>query len=143
MRIVLQIVNEASVEVEKKIVANIQKGYLLLVGFFKDDTEIEVKKMAEKISKLRVFPDENGKTNLSLNNVGGAILSVSQFTLCADLNGTNRPSFSDSAKREDAIKLYDLFNDELRKQGFEVQTGVFGADMKVNLINDGPFTLVL
>ena len=143
MRIVLQIVNEASVEVEKKIVANIQKGYLLLVGFFKDDTEIEVKKMAEKISKLRVFPDENGKTNLSLNNVGGAILSVSQFTLCADLNGTNRPSFSDSAKREDAIKLYDLFNDELIKYGFEVQTGVFGADMKVNLINDGPFTLVL
>ena len=143
MKVVLQIVDNASVEVEGKIVGNIGKGYLLLVGLFKDDGEENVRKMAEKISKLRIFPDENGKTNLSLANIGGAILSVSQFTLCADLNGCNRPSFTNSAKREDAIRLYNLFNDELRKYGFEVQTGVFGADMKVNLINSGPFTLVL
>ena len=143
MKVVLQIVDNASVEVEGKIVGNIGKGYLLLVGLFKDDGEENVRKMAEKISKLRIFPDENGKTNLSLANIGGSILSVSQFTLCADLNGCNRPSFTNSAKREDAIRLYNLFNDELRKYGFEVQTGVFGADMKVNLINSGPFTLVL
>lgn len=143
MKVVLQIVDEASVQVDNNTVANIKKGYLLLVGFFKEDTENEVKKIAEKISKLRIFPDELGKTNLSLKDVKGEVLSVSQFTLCADLNGTNRPSFSNSAKREDAIRLYDLFNEELRKYGFEVKTGIFGADMKVKLINNGPFTIVL
>lgn len=143
MKVVLQVVDEASVKVENKTIAEIKKGYMLLVGVFQGDTEENAIKMAEKVSKLRVFPDENGKTNLSLSTVGGAILSVSQFTLCADLNGCNRPGFSNSAKREDAIRLYDLFNDKLRGFGFEVQTGVFGADMKVCLVNDGPFTLVL
>lgn len=143
MKVVLQIVDEASVKVDNKVIGEIQKGYMLLVGIFQNDDENNVIKIAEKISKLRIFPDENGKTNLSLSTVGGKILSISQFTLCADLNGCNRPGFSNAAKREDAIRLYNLFNDELRKHGFEVQTGEFGADMKVSLVNDGPFTLVL
>ena len=143
MKVVLQIVDEASVKVDNKIIGQIGKGYLLLVGIFQGDTDNNVIKMAEKISKLRIFEDENGKTNLSLATVNGSILSVSQFTLCADTSQGNRPSFVNSAKREEAIRLYELFNLELRKYGFEVQTGEFGADMKVSLINDGPFTLTL
>jgi len=143
MRVVLQVVNEASVVVNKQVVGSINKGYLLLVGIYEDDSEEKVVKLTEKISKLRVFPDNEGKTNLSLRDVDGSILSVSQFTLCADLNGCNRPSFFKAAKREKAIKLYNLFNNELRKLGFEVSEGIFGADMKVNLVNDGPFTLVV
>ena len=143
MKVVLQIAEKASVKVGKDIVGEIGRGYLLLVGIIEDDKEDNVYKMAEKISKLRVFPDVNGKTNLSLKDVTGEILSVSQFTLCADLSGTNRPSFSKAAKREKAMSLYQLFNDELRKHGFIVKTGVFGEDMKVALVNDGPFTLVL
>lgn len=143
MKIVLQVVEKASVEVEKKVIGEIGKGYLILVGVFESDEEINALKLADKVSKLRVFPDENGKTNLSLKDVEGKILSVSQFTLCADLNGCNRPSFSLAAKREKATKLYELFNKQLRDNGFDVQTGEFGADMKVNLINDGPFTILL
>ena len=143
MKIVLQVVNNASVKINEKVVGEIEKGYLLLVGVFNGDNEENVIKMADKISKLRVFSDENGKTNLSLSDVRGSILSVSQFTLCADTNKGNRPSFVNSASREVAVKLYNLFNDELRKKGFVVETGEFGADMKVSLVNDGPFTLVL
>ncbi len=143
MKIVLQVVEEASVEVDKKVIGEIGKGYLILVGVFETDEEENALKLADKVSKLRVFPDENGKTNLSLKDVGGKILSVSQFTLCADLNGCNRPSFSLAAKRDKAIRLYELFNKQLENNGFEVQTGEFGADMKVNLVNDGPFTILL
>ena len=143
MKIVLQVVEKASVEVEKKVIGEIEKGYLILVGVFESDEEINALKLADKVSKLRVFPDENGKTNLSLKDVDGKVLSVSQFTLCADLNGCNRPSFSLAAKREKAIKLYELFNKQLKDNGFEVQTGEFGADMKVSLVNDGPFTILL
>ena len=143
MKVVLQIVEEANVKIDNKIVGEIKKGFLLLVGVFQGDNDENAIKLAEKISKLRIFEDENGKTNLSLRDVNGSILSVSQFTLCADTSKGNRPSFVDSAKREDAIRLYNLFNEELRKYGFEVQTGEFGADMKVSLINDGPFTLVM
>ena len=143
MKVVLQIVDEASVKVDNKVIGQINKGYLLLVGIFQGDNDMNAIKMAEKISKLRIFEDENGKTNLSLSSVGGTILSVSQFTLCADTNQGNRPSFTNSAKRDEAIRLYELFNSELRKCGFEVQTGEFGADMKVSLVNNGPFTLVL
>ena len=143
VKIVLQVVNRASVEVENKIIGEIDRGYLLLVGIFEDDTEKNAIKLADKISKLRVFPDSDGKTNLSLKDVNGSILSISQFTLCADLNGCNRPSFFKAAKKDKAIKLYELFNDELRSKGFDVETGEFGADMKVNLINEGPFTLVV
>lgn len=143
MRVVLQVVDQAKVEVENKIVGSINKGYLLFVGIFEDDSSQNVIKLAEKISKLRVFPDENGKTNLSLKDVNGSILSVSQFTLCADLSGSNRPSFSKAAKKDKAIELYRLFNDKLREFGFVVNEGVFGADMIVNLANNGPFTLVV
>lgn len=142
MRIVLQVVNKASVEVENKIVGKINKGYLLLVGIFEDDNEENVIKMANKICKLRVFKDENDKTNLSLKDVNGEVLSVSQFTLCADTS-SNRPGFSNAAKKDKAVYLYELFNEQIRKNGFNVSTGIFGADMQVNLINDGPFTLVL
>ena len=143
VRVVLQVVDNAKVEVDGNITGKIEKGYLLLVGVFESDNENNVMKLAEKISKLRVFKDEDGKTNLSLKDVNGSILSVSQFTLCADTNKGNRPSFVNSASREKAIKLYELFNRELANLGFEVQTGVFGAEMKVSLINNGPFTLVL
>lgn len=143
MRVVLQVVDEASVEVNGNLVSEIKKGYLLLVGVFQHDEEENAIKLADKIAKLRVFPDENDKTNLSLKDVNGSILSVSQFTLCADLSGCNRPSFFKAAKREKAINLYKLFNDRLRENGFEVKTGEFGEYMKVNLINDGPFTLVV
>ena len=143
MRVVLQVVDNASVEVENKLVGCINKGYLLLVGIFEDDNKEKIVKMAEKISKLRVFPDQDGKTNLSLKDVGGDILSVSQFTLCADLNGCNRPGFSRAAKRDKAVDLYEMFNRILMEKGFEVQTGMFGEEMKVCLTNHGPFTLVV
>lgn len=143
MRVVLQVVDKAKVEVDNKVVGSIDKGYLLLVGVFEEDNEESAIKLADKVSKLRVFPDENGKTNLSLNDVSGDILSISQFTLCADLHGCNRPSFTKSAKKEKAIKLYELFNNRLRELGFNVQQGVFGADMSVSLVNNGPFTLVV
>lgn len=143
MRVVLQVVDEAKVEVEGNVVGSIKRGYLLLVGAFEDDEDTNAIKLAEKISKLRVFPDNDGKTNLSLKDVSGEILSVSQFTLCADLNGCNRPSFFKAAKREKAIKLYDLFNSKLEELGFKVEKGMFGEEMKVSLINSGPFTLVV
>lgn len=142
MKVVLQVVNKASVEVNSKIVSEINKGYLLLVGIFENDCEKDVIKMADKICKLRVFKDENDKTNLSLKDVNGEILSVSQFTLCADTS-SNRPGFSNAAKKDKAIYLYELFNERIRQNGFNVSTGIFGADMKVYLVNDGPFTLIL
>ena len=143
MRVVLQVVDEAKVEIDNKIVGNIDKGYLLLVGVFESDEESNAIKLAEKICKLRVFPDNEGKTNLSLKDVKGDILSVSQFTLCADTNKGNRPSFVNSANREKAITLYNLFNQKLSENGINLQTGIFGADMKVSLVNHGPFTLVV
>lgn len=143
MRVVLQVVDKASVEIEGKTHSSINKGFLLFVGVCEGDTDENATKLAEKIAKLRVLEDEFGKTNLSLSDVKGEILSVSQFTLCADLKGSNRPSFSKAAKRDEAIRLYNLFNDSLSNQGYKVSTGVFGADMKVNLVNNGPFTLVV
>ena len=107
------------------------------------DTDEDSRRLADKISKLRIFEDENGKTNLSIFDVGGEVLSVSQFTLLADCSHGNRPSFTKAAKPQEANRLYELFNSELRAKGLNVQTGVFGADMKVGLINDGPFTVVL
>ena len=143
MRVVLQVVDKASVEVDNKIVSSVEKGYLLLVGVFDTDNDENAIKLANKVAKLRVFPDSEGKTNLSLNDVGGSVLSVSQFTLCGDVKNTNRPSFFNAAKKEKAIKLYELFNKELINLGFDVQCGVFGAEMKVNLVNNGPFTLIV
>ncbi|MBP5694531.1 MAG: D-tyrosyl-tRNA(Tyr) deacylase [Bacilli bacterium] len=143
MKIVLQEVLKASVTINGDIYSKIGNGLLLLVSFTDGDNEDICKKMALKISKLRIFLDENGKTNLSINDVNGEILSVSQFTLYANLKNGNRPSYTECMRPEQATELYDLFNNELKTLGFNVKTGIFGADMKVELINDGPYTLVI
>ena len=143
MRILLQLVSSASVEISSKTVASIGRGFLLLVGMKEGDDEILCRKMIEKICKLRVFPDENGKTNLSLSQVGGQILAVSQFTLYADCREGNRPSFVKAMPVEEARALYPKFVDILHEYLPDAQSGVFQADMKVHLVNDGPFTLML
>lgn len=143
MKIVLQEVVKASVEINEKIYSSIGKGYLLLVSFTNDDNKEIIDKMIKKVIKLRIFLDENGKTNLSLKDVGGEILSVSQFTIYADIHKGNRPSYVNCLRPDEATLLYDYFNEKIATYGFPVKTGVFGADMKVHLINDGPYTLVI
>ena len=143
MKTVIQRVNHASVKVDGEVKGNIEKGFLILFGAEPEDTDEDCAKLAEKISKLRIFEDENGKTNLSIKDVGGDILSASQFTLLADCSHGNRPSFIGAAKPDEANRLYERFNDELRLRGIKVETGVFGAHMIVELENDGPFTIVL
>lgn len=144
MKVVIQRVLNAEVSVEDKIVGSIQKGYLLLVGVGQDDTKCDADLLAKKISGLRIFEDENGKTNLSISDVGGEILSISQFTLFADCSHGRRPSFINAGKPDMAAALFDDFNNALESQlSIRVQKGVFGADMKVSLINDGPFTILL
>ncbi|GEM49882.1 D-aminoacyl-tRNA deacylase [Deinococcus cellulosilyticus] len=143
MRIVLQRVKHASVTVEGQITGAIQQGFLLLVGVSHEDTLQDAELLASKIAKLRIFNDQDGKMNLSIDQVGGQILSVSQFTLFADWRKGNRPSFIRAAKPEQAKALWEEFNHFLRKQGLDVQTGIFAADMKVELFNDGPVTLIL
>ena len=143
MRIVLTTVKEARVEIDNKIVGQINRGYLLLVGFTQGDNEETVMKMVDKTLSLRVFPDENGKTNLSLQDVKGEILSVSQFTLYADVTGGRRPSFVNAMKPNEAKELYAYFNTQIKEKYGAVQTGEFGADMKVSSVNDGPFTVIL
>ena len=142
MRVVVQRVLSASCTIDGKLYSEIEKGYLLLVGFTHTDSIKEVKYLAKKIANLRVFEDENGKMNLSLKTVNGKILSISQFTLYADTKDGNRPAFINAMKPQDASQLYDLFNQELRSYDIEVATGVFGADMKISLINDGPVTII-
>lgn len=142
MRVVLQRVKEASVTIDGKIYSSINKGYLLLVGFTHNDDLNLVTKIAKKINNLRIFSDENDKMNLSLKNVGGEILSVSQFTLYADTNSGNRPSFTKSMAFNEAKKLYEQFNEILKSYNIEVKTGVFGAMMDVKLVNDGPVTII-
>ena len=142
MRVVVQRVLNASCTIDGKVYSEIEKGYLLLVGFTHTDSIKEVKYLAKKIANLRVFEDENGKMNLSLKIVNGKILSISQFTLYADTKDGNRPAFINAMKPQEASNLYDLFNEELRTYDIEVLTGVFGADMKINLLNDGPVTIV-
>ena len=143
MRIVLTTVQNASVTIDGKLYSQISKGYLLLVGFTHDDNEEIASKMVDKILSLRVFPDKNGNTNLSLYDVDGEILSVSQFTLYANTKKGRRPSFVDAMRPDEATKLYDFFNKLLKEKYQKVQTGIFGADMKVESINDGPFTIIL
>lgn len=144
MRIVLTTVKEAKVVIDEITVGQINRGYLLLVGFTQGDNQEVVIKMVDKLLSLRVFPDENGKTNLSLQDVNGEICSVSQFTLYADVQKGRRPSFVDALHPDEATKLYDFFNEYLEKAfGKKIAKGVFGADMKVHSINDGPFTLLL
>lgn len=142
MRVVVQRCKNASVKVNDKIIGKINKGYLLFVGFTNGDNENVIKKMAKKIVNLRIFEDKNDKMNLSLKEVNASILSVSQFTLYAKLNG-RRPSFTDALNYNDAKKLYEYFNLELEKQDVKVENGIFGADMKVNLLNDGPVTIII
>lgn len=116
---------------------------MILVGIADSDDEAAINKMADKIARLRIFEDENGKMNLNLEQVSGAILSISQFTLYADCHKGNRPSFSKAGRPDHAKKMYLYFNDVMRRYGFDVQEGIFGADMKVRLLNDGPVTIVL
>lgn len=143
MRIVIQRVKHASVNIAGKVVGEINKGLLLLVGLKDGDDSDVVKKAAAKIAKMRIFEDEDSKTNLAIKDVGGQILSVSQFTLLADTKKGNRPSFIKAMKPPKSQELWQDFNQELVKLGLTVETGEFGADMKVDLQNDGPFTIVL
>jgi len=144
MRIVLQRVKSASVSIEGLVVGEIEQGFLLLVGVGPNDTRDDASYLARKIAGMRIFSDENGKMNLSIDQVGGKILSVSQFTLFADTKKGNRPSFTGAASSEAANKLYEEFNEILRTEyGLIVETGEFGADMQVSLVNDGPVTILL
>lgn len=142
MRVVVQRCKNASVTVNQKIVGHISDGLCLLVGFTHEDNEKTIEKMVGKIVKLRIFPDENGVMNKSVIDSNGSILSVSQFTLYADTSKGNRPSYMKALNGEQASKLYEYFNNELRKY-IKVETGIFGADMQVSLINMGPTTILL
>lgn len=143
MRVCIQRVSHASCTVEGVITGQIQKGYLLLVGFQDSDTPEMIQKMAEKICFLRINEDENGKMNLSVQDVHGDILSISQFTLYANCIKGRRPSFDASANGQTAEPMYHLFNEKLRTLGMKVEEGIFGADMKIELLNDGPVTIWL
>lgn len=143
MRVVVQKSKKANVQVNNEIVGRIQSGLVLLVGITHSDTIEDVEYMAEKIVNLRIFEDEEGKMNLSLLDVGGEILSISQFTLYGDCRKGRRPNFMEAAKPDLANELYEKFNDCLRTKGVVVETGQFGAMMAVSLINDGPVTLIL
>lgn len=142
MKVVLQRVKHASCTVENVITGQIEKGYLLLVGFTNGDNVEKLDKAVKKISGLRVFEDENQKMNLNLEKVNGKILSISQFTLYANTNEGNRPSFIDALNPVEAKKLYLSFNEKLRSMGFVVEEGVFGAHMDIELLNDGPCTII-
>ena len=142
MKIVVQRVLTSKVEVFGKVVGSIEKGLLILVGFTYNDTIKDIDYMVDKVLNLRIFDDENGVMNKSLKDVGGSILSVSQFTLYGDASKGRRPSYINALKGDEAIKLYDIFNQKLREQ-VNLQTGIFGADMKVSLVNDGPVTILL
>lgn len=143
MRVLVQEVKRASVTIDNKLYSSINRGFLLFVGFTNGDNEETLRKMRDKVIKLRIFPDENGKTNLSLDQVNGGILSVSQFTLYGDMSEGNRPSFVKSMKPDEARILFALWNNLLKEKMPSLQTGVFQADMQVELINDGPFTIWL
>lgn len=143
MRVVLQRVLRASVSVDGEVIASIGRGYLLLVGIGSRDADGEVERMAEKVGNLRLFADEAGKTNLALADVDGEILVVSQFTLYADVRKGRRPSWTAAAAPGVAAERVEAFAGALERRGFRVGRGVFGADMDVELLNDGPFTMVL
>ena len=143
MKFVIQRVTSASVEVDEKIVGEIGKGFLVLIGIGKEDNEEIADKMIKKLIGMRIFEDENGKTNLSLNDVSGELLLISQFTLYADCKKGNRPSFINAGSPDEANRLYEYIISECKKEISVVEKGVFGADMKVLLLNDGPFTIVL
>ena len=143
MKVVIQRVSESDVKVDGKIVGEIGNGLMLLVGIDENDTETDADWLVQKILNLRIFGDEDGKLNLSVQDVRGEILCISQFTLIADYKKGNRPSFIKAAKPDKAIPLFDYFKEEISKSGLKTESGIFGADMKVSLINDGPVTIVM
>ena len=144
MRLVVQRVLNSKVEVEGKTVGEIEKGFMVLCGITHNDTEKEADVLARKLCNLRVFEDENEKMNLSLKDVNGKLLIISQFTLYADsMSSGNRPSFINAARPEKAEPLYEYFMKKCEEEGIEVKKGIFGADMKVSLVNDGPVTIIL
>lgn len=144
MKAVIQRVINSDVKINEKTAGKISKGFMILLGVMQGDTKADADKLIKKIPNLRIFEDENGKMNLSCLEVGGEMLVVSQFTLCADCSHGRRPSFIKSAPPEEANMLYEYFVEELRNAGVsKVETGEFGADMKVSLINDGPVTIIL
>jgi len=143
MKLVIQRVSKASCTVDGNITGSINIGYMVLVGFGLNDEKSIVEKLATKMSKLRIFEDEEGKINKSIYDVGGKVLSISQFTLYADCSKGNRPSFTNALGGDKAIELYKYFNECLRNLNLEVEEGIFGADMKIELLNDGPVTIIL
>lgn len=143
MKAVIQRVSEASVKVDGKIVGEINTGFMLLVGIDENDEKTDADWLVQKILNLRVFSDENDKLNLSIKDINGEILCISQFTLIADYKKGNRPSFIKAAKPDKAIPLFEHFKEEFSKSGLKVESGIFGADMKVSLTNDGPVTIVM
>ena len=143
MRCVIQRVTEASVTVEGEVIGQIGRGFMVLIGVSAEDTDKDLKYMAEKVPNLRIFEDGQGKMNLSLKDVGGAILAVSQFTLYGDARGSRRPSFIQAARPEQANALYEQLVAAWRAQGLTVETGRFRAEMQVALINDGPVTILM
>lgn len=143
MKLVIQRVKYASVKVDNEIVGKIEKGFLVLVGIKSGDTKEHADYLVKKVCNLRVFEDDNGKMNLDLKDVNGKLLIVSQFTLYGECKDGNRPSFVKAARPDEAIPLYKYFCDECAKKGVDVQKGVFGADMKVELLNDGPVTIII
>ena len=143
MKLVIQRVKEARVDVENKIVGKIGKGFLVLVGVSHNDTKAEADYLVKKLCNLRVFEDDNEKMNLALKDVNGELLIVSQFTLYADTSNGNRPSFVQAARPEQANELYEYFCQKCQENGIKVEKGIFGANMQVSLINDGPVTIII
>jgi len=142
MRVVIQRVSEASVKVDNKIVGEVGKGLMLLIGVDESDENPDADWLVKKILDVRIFSDEEGKMNHSIKDINGEILCISQFTLISDYKKGNRPSYIKAARPDKAIPLFEYFKEELKKSGLKIESGIFGADMKVSLINDGPVTLV-
>jgi D-tyrosyl-tRNA(Tyr) deacylase len=143
MKVVIQRVSESRVQVDGKTVGEIGKGLMLLVGIDESDEKPDADWLVQKIVNLRIFGDEDGKLNLSVQDIRGEILCISQFTLIADYKKGNRPSFIKAARPEKAIPLFEYFKEEIAKSGLKIQSGIFGADMKVSLVNDGPVTITM
>lgn len=141
MRVLIQRSLSSRVSVDDKVIGSIPKGFVLLVGFSKEDTILDIEYCVQKIKKLRIFNDENNQMNLSIDDIEGQILSISQFTLYGDVTKGNRPSFIEAMSYEEAKKMYEVFNQKLKEKGLKVETGEFGADMKVEITNDGPVTI--
>ena len=143
MRLLIQRVQTANIKIDNEIISEIQQGLLVFIGIHQEDSEDNVDYLVKKLVNLRIFEDENNKMNLSIKDVNGSLLLVSQFTLYADCTRGNRPDFIQAAKPEKAILLYNSFVEKAKKSGLHTETGVFAADMKINLVNDGPITIFL